>query len=148
MITIGTRVETAQRAGRDRRDAYDDVYFTVGAHPHEAASEAASDFAAMRRLAAHPKCVGIGEAGLDYHYNYAPPEVAKAVFRGQIALARELGLPLVIHTRDAEADTAAILKEEMGQGAVQRRSSTASPRRGRSPKPRSTSAFRSPSRAW
>ena len=70
----------------------------------------------MRRYAAHPKCVGIGEAGLDYHYNYAPRDVAKRVFRGQIALARELGLPLVIHTRDAEDDTAAILREEMGQG--------------------------------
>ena len=70
----------------------------------------------MRRFAAHPKCVGIGEAGLDYHYNYAPPEVAKGVFRGQIGLARELGLPLVIHTREAEDDTAAILKEEMGRG--------------------------------
>ena len=70
----------------------------------------------MRRFAAHPKCVGIGEAGLDYHYNYAPPDVAKRVFRGQIALARELGLPLVIHTRDAEDDTAAILEDEMGQG--------------------------------
>ena len=63
-----------------------------------------------------PKCVGIGEAGLDYHYNYAPPEVAQRVFRGQIALARELGLPIVIHTREAEDDTAAILKDEMGQG--------------------------------
>ena len=71
----------------------------------------------MRRYASHPKCVGIGEAGLDYHYNYAPPEVARRVFRGQIALARELGLPLVIHTREAEDDTAAILKDEMGQGA-------------------------------
>ena len=70
----------------------------------------------MRRFAKHPKCVGIGEAGLDYHYNYAPPEVAQRVFRGQIALARELGLPIVIHTREAEDDTAAILKDEMGQG--------------------------------
>ena len=64
-----------------------------------------------------PNASAIGEAGLDYHYNYAPPEVAKRVFRGQIALARELALPLVIHTREAEDDTAAILKDEMGQGA-------------------------------
>jgi TatD DNase family protein len=115
MITIGTKVEKAARAA-EIAEAYDSVYFTVGTHPHEAAGEAAADFAAMRRFAAHPKCVGIGEAGLDYHYNYAPPDVAKRVFRGQIALARDLGLPLVIHTRDAEGDTAAILKDEMGQG--------------------------------
>jgi TatD DNase family protein len=115
MITVGTQIEKAHRLIEIAK-AYDDVYFTVGTHPHEAAGEAASDFSAMRRFAAHPKCVGIGEAGLDYHYNYAPPEVAKRVFRGQIALARELGLPLVIHTREAEDDTAAILKEEMGKG--------------------------------
>ena len=115
MITIGTRVETAHRLA-EIAETYDDVWFTVGTHPHEAASEAARDFATMRRLASHPKCVGIGEAGLDYHYNYAPPEVAKTVFRGQIALARELRLPLVIHTREAEADTAEILKEEMERG--------------------------------
>jgi len=116
MITIGTRIDRAQRLA-EIAEAYDDVFFTVGAHPHEAAKEASSDFAAMRRLAAHPKCVGIGEAGLDYHYNYAPPEVAERVFRGQIALARELDLPLVVHTREAEADTAAILKDEMARGA-------------------------------
>jgi TatD DNase family protein len=115
MITIGTKVEKAARA-TEIAEAYDSVYFTVGTHPHEAAGEAAADFAAMRRFAVHPKCVGVGEAGLDYHYNYAPPDVAKRVFRGQIALARELGLPLVIHTRDAEDDMAAILKDEMGQG--------------------------------
>ena len=116
MITIGTRIERAQRLV-EIAERYDSASFTVGTHPHEAASEAAADFAAMRRLASHPKCVGIGEAGLDYHYNYAPPEVAQRVFRGQIALARELGLPIVVHTREAEADTAAILEEEMGQGA-------------------------------
>ena len=70
----------------------------------------------MRKFARHPKCVGIGEAGLDYHYSYAPRDVAKRVFRGQIGLARELGLPLVIHARDADDDIAEILTEEMGQG--------------------------------
>jgi TatD DNase family protein len=115
MITIGTRIDRAERLV-EIVDRYDGVHFTVGTHPHEAATEAASDFAAMRELASHPKCVGVGEAGLDYHYNYAPPEVARRIFRGQIALARDLGLPLVIHTREAEEDTAAILKEEMAQG--------------------------------
>jgi TatD DNase family protein len=115
MITIGTKVDRAARLV-EIAEAYDCVSFTVGAHPHEAAAAPSSDLAAMRRFAAHPKCVGIGEAGLDYHYNSAPPEVAQRVFRGQIALARELSLPLVIHTREAEDDTAAILKDEMRQG--------------------------------
>ena len=97
-------------------ERYDDVFFTVGTHPHEAAGEDAEDFDAMRAFARHPKCVGIGEAGLDYHYDSAPRDVAQRVFRGHIALARELDLPLVIHTRDADADMAAILTDEMGQG--------------------------------
>jgi TatD DNase family protein len=115
MITIGTRVQTADRLVAIA-ERYESVYFTVGTHPHEAAGDNAADFAAMRRYASHPKCVGVGEAGLDYHYNCAPPDLARRVFRGQIALARELGLPLVIHTRDAEDDTTAILREEMRQG--------------------------------
>ncbi len=116
MITIGTRPDKAARVA-EIAERFDSVFFAVGTHPHEAASEAAEDFAALRRFAHHPKCVGIGEAGLDYHYNFALPEVAQRVFRGQIRLARELGLPIVIHTREAEDDTAAILKDETGQGA-------------------------------
>ena len=92
MITIGTKV--AKAAGVVAiAERYDDVFFTVGTHPHEAAGEGAEDFAAMRAFARHPKCVGIGEAGLDYHYDNAPRDVAQRVFRGQIALARELDLP-------------------------------------------------------
>ena len=115
MITIGTRVDKAPRVVAIA-ERYHDVFFTVGTHPHEAAADDAEDFAAMRAFAKHPKCVGIGEAGLDYHYNSAPRDVAQRVFRGHIALARELDLPLVIHTRDADADMAAILTDEMGQG--------------------------------
>ena len=115
MITIGTQVRRAAAVVKIA-ERYDDVFFTVGTHPHEAAGEGAEDFDAMRAFAGHPKCVGIGEAGLDYHYDSAPREVAERVFRGQIALARELDLPLVIHTRDADADMAAILAQEMGQG--------------------------------
>jgi TatD DNase family protein len=116
MVTIGTRADKSDRLA-EIAETYDDVYFTVGAHPHEAAHPAATDVGALRRFAGHRKCVGVGEAGLDYHYNFAPPETAKAVFRAQIALARELCLPLVVHTREAEADTVEILKAEMGQGA-------------------------------
>jgi TatD DNase family protein len=115
MITIGTRVTKAAGVVAIA-ERYEDVFFTVGTHPHEAAGEGAEDFAAMRAFAKHPKCVGVGEAGLDYHYDYAPRDVAERVFRGQIGLARELDLPLVIHTRDADADMAAILSAEMGQG--------------------------------
>jgi TatD DNase family protein len=115
MITIGTRVSKAADVAAIA-EKYEDVFFTVGTHPHEAAGEGAEDLAAMREFASHPKCVGIGEAGLDYHYNNAPRDVAQRVFRGQIALARELDLPVVIHTRDADDDTAAILAQEMGWG--------------------------------
>jgi TatD DNase family protein len=115
MITIGTRMSKAAGVAAIA-ERFDDVFFTVGTHPHEAAGEGAEDFDAMRAFAKHPRCVGIGEAGLDYHYDNAPRDVARRVFRGHIALARELDLPLVIHTRDADDDMAAILTEEMGQG--------------------------------
>jgi TatD DNase family protein len=115
MITIGTKVSKAAGVVAIA-ERYDDVFFTVGTHPHEAGGEDAEDFDAMRAFARHSKCVGIGEAGLDYHYDSAPRDVAQRVFRGHIALARELDLPLVIHTRDADADMAAILTDEMGQG--------------------------------
>ena len=115
MITIGTKVANAARVV-EIAERYDEVFFTVGVHPHEAAGEGATDIAAMRKIASHLKCVGIGEAGLDYHYDFAPREVARRVFRAQIALARELALPLVIHARDADADIAQILTDEMGQG--------------------------------
>ena len=90
MITIGAQMPKAA-AIAEIAERYDDIFFTVGTHPHEAAKEGA-DFAAMRAFAKHPKCVGIGEAGLDYHYDYAPRDVARRVFRGQIKLARELDL--------------------------------------------------------
>jgi len=115
IVTIGTKVGTTGQLV-EIAERHKGVFFTVGTHPHEAARPDAEDYDAMRRFAAHEKCVGIGEAGLDYHYNFAPPELAKLVFRGQIALARELALPLVVHTREAEDDTAAILTDEMGKG--------------------------------
>ena len=107
-IAISTRVARGD-ALVALADRFDDVYFTIGTHPHQAAEEPAVDVAAIRAFAAHPKCVGVGEAGLDYHYDYAPREVAARVFRAQIALARELSLPLVIHAREADEDIAAIL---------------------------------------
>jgi TatD DNase family protein len=116
MVTISTRVSqgAAYQAIAER---FAPVYFTIGTHPHQAAEEPETDAAAIRRFAAHRKCVGIGEAGLDYHYDYAPRAVAERVFRAQIALARELDLPLVIHAREADEDVSRILRDEAWAGA-------------------------------
>lgn len=115
MVTISTRVSrgAAYQAIAER---FPSVFFTIGTHPHQAAEEPDTDADVIRRFAAHPKCVGLGEAGLDYHYDYAPRDVAARVFRAQIALARELDLPLVIHARDADDDVARILREETAAG--------------------------------
>ena len=92
------------------------MFCSVGTHPHEAEGEADVTVGDLVRLSAHPKCVAIGEAGLDYHYDKAPRAVAARVFRTHIAAARETGLPLVIHSRDADEDMAAILQDEMRKG--------------------------------
>jgi TatD DNase family protein len=118
LVTISTRVRQGARLVKIT-ERFPNVYFTIGTHPHQAAEEPELDTAAMRSFAAHPKCVGIGEAGLDYHYDYAPRDLAAAVFRAQIAMARELELPLVIHARDADDDVAAILRDEMAAGSFQ-----------------------------
>ncbi len=114
-ITISTRVARID-ALKVLADRFDDVFFTVGTHPHQAAEEPDIGAERLIDLARDPKCVGIGEAGLDYHYDYAPRDVAARVFRTHIAAARATCLPLVIHARDADEDVAAILEDEMGQG--------------------------------
>jgi TatD DNase family protein len=118
LVTISTRVRQGARLV-SIAEQFANVYFTIGTHPHQAAEEPEVDAAAIRAFAAHPKCVGIGEAGLDYHYDFAPRDVAARVFRAQIGLARELELPLVIHAREADDDIAAILREEMAAGPFQ-----------------------------
>lgn len=116
MVTICTHVtKFANIAAIAER--YENVFCTVGTHPNHALDEPEASPQQLVELARHPKCVAFGEAGLDYHYNHAPKDVAARVFRNHIAAARIAGLPLVIHTRDADADCAAILREEMGQGA-------------------------------
>ena len=115
MITISTRVARSD-GPRSIAERFDDVFFTVGTHPHQAAEEPDVPVERLVDLARHPKCVGIGEAGLDYHYDHAPRDVAARVFRTHIAAARETGLPLVIHARDADEDMARILEQEMRQG--------------------------------
>jgi TatD DNase family protein len=116
LVTIGTKL--SQFAGVAAAAArFADVYCTVGSHPHEAEHEPLADSVPLLELARQPKVVGIGETGLDYYYEHSPRTQQQANFRAHIAAARELGLPLVVHTRDAEDDTIEILTEEMGEGA-------------------------------
>ena len=116
MLTISTKVSEFDRV-RAVAERFPHVYCTVGIHPHEAASEPETDTATLVEMAKHPKVVGIGETGLDYFYEHSPREAQQRNFRAHIAAARETGLPLVVHTRDADEDTAHILVEEMGKGA-------------------------------
>lgn len=94
-----------------------DVWASVGIHPHEADGHTDVDTAKLVARAAHPRVIAIGETGLDYYYDHSDREQQRASFRAHIAAARETGLPIIVHTRDAEADTAQILTEEMGKGA-------------------------------
>lgn len=91
-------------------DAYPDVWATVGVHPHDAAKADGRTIGHMRELSTHPKVIGIGEIGLDYHYDHSPREVQRRVFVEQLALAEELKLPITIHTREAWDDTLALLR--------------------------------------
>lgn len=115
MITISTRVDKFETY-RTIAERFDDVFFSVGTHPNHAHEEPEAGITQIVALSAHPKCVAIGEAGLDYHYDRVPRDLAHRVFRTHIAAARETGLPLVIHSRDADDDMAAVLREEMGKG--------------------------------
>ncbi len=115
MVTISTHVSRfATYAGL--ADRFESVFCTVGTHPHNAAEEPDVPLSEIVALSAHPRCVGIGEAGLDYFYDKSPRDVQRSVFRRHIAAARETGLPLVIHARDADEDMGSILAEEMRTG--------------------------------
>ncbi|PSJ64196.1 TatD family hydrolase [Pseudaminobacter soli (ex Li et al. 2025)] len=116
MVTISTRVKKFPSI-LAIAEAYEAVYCSVGTHPHNAGEEIDVTADELIRLAAHPKVVAIGEAGLDYFYDKAPRDAQAQSFRHHIAAARETGLPLVIHSRDADDDMAAILEEESGKGA-------------------------------
>jgi len=92
------------------------IWSSIGIHPHEADTHPDVDTAKLVEASAHPKVVAIGETGLDYYYDHSDRARQRASFRSHIAAARETGLPLIVHTRDAEADTAEILAEEMAKG--------------------------------
>ena len=93
-----------------------DVWASVGIHPHEADGHADLGEAALLAATEHPKVIAIGETGLDYYYDHSDRQTQQALLRRHIAVARQTGLPLIVHTRDAESDTAAILSEEMERG--------------------------------
>jgi TatD DNase family protein len=94
-----------------------DVWASIGIHPHEAEQHADLGEAALLEAAAHPRVVAIGESGLDYYYDRSDRAVQRRLFRTHIAVSRETRLPLIVHTRDAEDDTVAILADEMDKGA-------------------------------
>ena len=115
MVSISSRVRSYDNL-RGIAEENSNVFFTIGTHPHNAHEELGVTAEELVRLAQHPKCVGIGEVGLDYHYDLSPREAQEANFFVHIHAARRSGLPLVIHSREAEDDTIAILEEEFALG--------------------------------
>ena len=118
---IGTMVCICSRMGefadiRAIAEANPDVYCSVGVHPHDSGNDAPIDLATLLAAAQHPKVVGIGETGLDFYYDSSPRDAQETNFRTHIAAARETGLPLIVHTRDADARTVEILTEEYAKG--------------------------------
>ena len=116
MVTICTRVHRHD-AVLAIAERFADVYCSVGTHPHYAHEELDVTTADLVARTQHPKVVALGEAGLDYHYDNSPRQAQARGFRSHIAAARQTGLPLVIHSRQADDDTARILEEETGRGA-------------------------------
>jgi TatD DNase family protein len=116
MVSISTRVKRhdALLAIAER---FPDVFCSVGTHPHHAQEEPEVGTKELIERTRHPKVVALGEAGLDYHYDHSPRDLQEKSFRAHIAAARETGLPLVIHAREADPDVAKILTEETGKGA-------------------------------
>jgi TatD DNase family protein len=116
IVTISTRVKKHPQVIAIA-EQFPEVFCSVGTHPHNAHEELDIDAGALVALTKHPKIVAIGEAGLDYHYDNSPRDKQEQGFRQHVAAARETGLPLVIHSRDCDADMARILREESGKGA-------------------------------
>jgi TatD DNase family protein len=111
MLTIGTRLDQFEGV-RAIAEAHDEIWCSVGAHPHEAADHPELAAEQLVALAEHPKVVGIGETGLDFHYDLSPRDVQGRVFRAHIAASCTSGLPLIIHAREADTEIARILSEE------------------------------------
>ena len=116
IVTISTRVRRFDQL-RAIVETHPDVFCSIGTHPHNAAEEPDVTAAELIEIARHPKVVAIGETGLDYHFDHSPRDVQAKSFRTHIEAARETGLPLVIHAREADDDIARILEEESAKGA-------------------------------
>lgn len=116
MLTIGTRLDQFDRV-RAIAERHANVWCSVGVHPHEAKEEGQRTPDRLVAATHHPKVVGIGETGLDFYYEHSPRDEQAESFRAHIAASRQTGLPLIVHTRDADRETIDILGEEAGKGA-------------------------------
>ena len=116
MLTIGTRLDQFERV-RAIAERHDNVWCSVGVHPHEAKDEGQRTPDRLIEATHHPKVVGIGETGLDFYYEHSPRDEQAESFRAHIAASRTTGLPLIVHTRDADRETIDILEEEAGKGS-------------------------------
>jgi len=116
MLTIGTRLDQFERV-RAIAERHDNVWCSVGVHPHEAKEEGQRTPDRLIEATRHPKVVGIGETGLDFYYEHSPREEQVESFRAHIAASRQTGLPLIVHTRNADAETGDMLEEEHRKGA-------------------------------
>ena len=117
MVTICTRLSRLSQT-LEIAERYPEVFCAVGVHPHQVAEEGIPTVERLLEIAEHPKVVGIGETGLDYFYDYSPRAAQQASFRVHIEAARRTGLPFIVHARDADDDTAGILREECSSGPV------------------------------
>ena len=116
MLTIGTRLDQFERV-RAIAERHDNVWCSVGVHPHEAKEEGQRTPDRLIEATHHPKVVGIGETGLDFYYEHSPRDEQVESFRAHIAASRQTGLPLIVHTRDADRETIDVLEEEEAKGA-------------------------------
>lgn len=116
MVTISTEMAKFP-AVRAIAEAHEHIFCSVGVHPHEAENDPGTKLDQLLEAAKHPKVVGIGETGLDFFYDHSPRDIQADLFRVHIAAARETGLPIIIHTRDADDETIDILKDEHAKGA-------------------------------
>ena len=114
VITIGVDPDNLDKV-MQLSNTYSEVYFTQGIHPHDSKEASEADFNKIIQRSSMPKMVAVGEIGLDYHYNNSPPEIQRSMFERQLQIACDQDLPVVIHTREADEDTKAILKNFSGK---------------------------------